>query len=107
MLPGTHALLHVRTPGQGEHEPALLCDVGFGGGPLEPLEFPGSADIDQDGWGFRLRSGSSAAALPASAQVWEMQQRGLHSRGYKRDTLAWQERRVRFFHDNIERWLAR
>ncbi|GAA0259032.1 arylamine N-acetyltransferase [Actinomadura nitritigenes] len=76
VLPGTHALLHVRTPGQGEHEPALLCDVGFGGGPLEPLEFPGSADIDQDGWGFRLRSGSSAAALPASAQVWEMQQRG-------------------------------
>ena len=32
--------------------------------------------------------------------------RGLHSRGYKRDYLAWQERRVRYFHENIDRWIA-
>jgi phenylpropionate dioxygenase-like ring-hydroxylating dioxygenase large terminal subunit len=39
--------------------------------------------------------------------VWEAQQRGLHSRGYRRDYLSGQERRVRFFHDNIDRYLAR
>ncbi|WP_433146122.1 arylamine N-acetyltransferase family protein [Actinomadura nitritigenes] len=76
VLPGTHALLHVRAPGQAADEPALLCDVGFGGGPLEPLEFPGGADVEQDGWGFRLRPGRASAALPAGAQVWEMHQRG-------------------------------
>jgi N-hydroxyarylamine O-acetyltransferase len=76
LLPGTHALLHVRTPGQAEDEPALLCDVGFGGGPLEPLEFPGGADAEQDGWGFRLRPGRDSAALRQGAAVWEMHQRG-------------------------------
>jgi hypothetical protein len=45
--------------------------------------------------------------IDQDVSIWEMQQRGLHSRGYRRDYLAWQERRVRFFHDNIERWLAR
>ncbi|KAB2386150.1 arylamine N-acetyltransferase family protein [Actinomadura montaniterrae] len=77
LLPGTHALLLVRTPGQPADEAALLCDVGFGGGPLEPLAFPGDgADVDQDGWGLRLRPGRTTAALPAGAQVWEMHQRG-------------------------------
>ena len=39
--------------------------------------------------------------------VWEVQQRGLHSRGYSRDYLAGQEDRVRYFHENLERWMER
>ncbi len=37
--------------------------------------------------------------------VWYGTQKGLHSRGYKRDILAHQERRVRYFHQNIDKWL--
>ncbi|MBO2456151.1 arylamine N-acetyltransferase family protein [Actinomadura violacea] len=76
MRPTTHALLHVRTPGQDPDEPALLCDVGFGGGPFEPLEIPGGADVEQDGWGFRLQPARTAPALRPGAPVWEMHQRG-------------------------------
>ncbi|GAA2151323.1 arylamine N-acetyltransferase family protein [Actinomadura napierensis] len=75
LLPGTHALLHVRTPGQPVEEPALLCDVGFGAGPLEPLEIPGDREADQDGWGFRLRPGRVTTAWSPSTHLWEMHQR--------------------------------
>ena len=44
--------------------------------------------------------------ITQDVEVWEVQQRGLHSRGYKRDYLAWQERRVRYFHENLEKWMA-
>lgn len=44
--------------------------------------------------------------ISQDVSVWEIQQRGLHSRGYKRDYLAHQERRVRYFHENLERWMA-
>ena len=37
--------------------------------------------------------------------VWEAQQRGLHSRGYRHDYLPGQEYHVRFFHENPERWM--
>ncbi|WP_067449904.1 arylamine N-acetyltransferase family protein [Actinomadura macra] len=66
LLPSTHALLQVRIPG----EPDLLCDVGFGAGPLEPLAFPaedGVTEVEQDGWGFRLQHGP---------RTWELHQRG-------------------------------
>ncbi|SFS10431.1 aromatic ring-hydroxylating oxygenase subunit alpha [Sphingomonas jatrophae] len=39
--------------------------------------------------------------------LWSAQQKALHSRGYKREVLAGQESRVRYFHDNLERWMAR
>ncbi|WP_242908153.1 arylamine N-acetyltransferase family protein [Actinomadura terrae] len=65
LRPTTHALLRVEIPG----EPALLCDVGFGSGPLEPVAFPaeGVNEVEQDGWGFRLFEGPRA---------WELHQRG-------------------------------
>lgn len=44
--------------------------------------------------------------IDQDVSIWEAQQRGLHSRGYHRDYLAWQERRVRYFHENIERMIA-
>ncbi|WP_119726580.1 arylamine N-acetyltransferase family protein [Thermomonospora amylolytica] len=49
--PATHALLHVTVPGL---DGAWLCDVGFGSGPLEPLELKDGLEADQDGWRFRL-----------------------------------------------------
>ncbi|QKW33032.1 arylamine N-acetyltransferase [Actinomadura sp. NAK00032] len=82
LRPPTHALLHVRHPGQPRDEPARLCDVGFGAGPLEPLPFTDGAEAVQDGWGFRLQRGRTATALgpdtaPGSAPTdWEMHQRG-------------------------------
>ena len=37
--------------------------------------------------------------------IWDKQQKALHSRGYQRETLSGQERRVRYFHENLDRWL--
>lgn len=45
--------------------------------------------------------------ISQDVDVWGVQQRGLHSRGYTRDYLPWQERRLRFFHENLEAWMAR
>lgn len=58
LRPSTHALLHVRPPGGSRDEPAWLCDVGFGAGPLEPLPLVDGEEAVQDGWG----SGSDGAA---------------------------------------------
>ena len=70
LRPMTHALLLVRPPDSPRDEPAWLCDVGFGAGPLEPLPFVDGEEVVQDGWGFRLveQSGSGSAG-------WEMQTR--------------------------------
>lgn len=76
VLPSTHALLHVRPPGQPRDEPAWLCDVGFGGGPLEPLRFRDGEEADQDGWGFRLRKGRTVTTWNPNTVGWELHQRG-------------------------------
>ena len=39
--------------------------------------------------------------------IWGAQQKALHSRGYKQEILAGQEARVRYFHDNLEKWMNR
>ncbi|MEO8813323.1 MAG: aromatic ring-hydroxylating dioxygenase subunit alpha [Caulobacteraceae bacterium] len=44
--------------------------------------------------------------IDQDVSVWQGTQRGLHSRGYRGDWLAWQERRVRYFHENLDRWMA-
>lgn len=49
--PPTHALIVVETEGR-----RLLCDVGFGRGPLEPVELVDGHEVDQDGWRLRLTS---------------------------------------------------
>jgi hypothetical protein len=59
-----------------EHETGLVGEVSCGPG------------IDQD------------------VAIWTTQQQGLRSRGYRDDYLPWQERRVRYFHDTIDRHLA-
>ncbi len=49
--PATHALIVVEV-----HGDRFLVDVGFGRGPLEPIPLVSGADVDQDGWRFRLSS---------------------------------------------------
>ncbi|WP_448586801.1 aromatic ring-hydroxylating oxygenase subunit alpha [Thermaurantiacus sp.] len=49
---------------------------------------------------------SVGEAIDQDVRVWTGQQKGLRSAGYRREYLPWQERRVRFFHETIDRWLA-
>ncbi|MDT0449473.1 arylamine N-acetyltransferase family protein [Streptomyces hesseae] len=51
ILPATHALLAVTA---ADDERLWLCDVGFGCGPLEPIELADGTEAEFDGWGFRL-----------------------------------------------------
>ncbi len=50
---------------------------------------------------------SMGPTIDQDVALWSAQQKALHSRGYKREVLAGQESRVRYFHDNLERWMAR
>ncbi|GAA4239725.1 arylamine N-acetyltransferase [Actinomadura meridiana] len=77
LLPATHALLHVRAPGQPHDEPAWLCDVGFGAGPLEPLPFRDGAEADQEGWGFRIQQRRTVSPWSPGTVSWELLQRGV------------------------------
>ncbi|MFA1540533.1 arylamine N-acetyltransferase family protein [Actinomadura monticuli] len=76
LRPPTHALLHVRAPGAPRDEPAWLCDVGFGGGPLEPLRLVDGEEVVQDGWGFRLQRGRTVTAWTPPTTGWELHQTG-------------------------------
>ncbi|MFI9235355.1 arylamine N-acetyltransferase [Streptomyces sp. NPDC053079] len=51
ILPATHALLAVTA---ADDERLWLCDVGFGCGPLEPIELADGTEVDYEGWKFRL-----------------------------------------------------
>ena len=37
--------------------------------------------------------------------IWCTQQAGLRSRGYRGEFMPWQERRITFFHDNLDRYI--
>ena len=50
---------------------------------------------------------SCGPAIDQDVAIWSSQQRGLRSRGYQGGHLSGQESRVRFFHDTIDRWLAK
>ena len=49
---------------------------------------------------------SAGPAIDQDVAVWNKQQKGLHSRGYKREYLAGQESRMRYFHETLEKWMA-
>ncbi len=49
---------------------------------------------------------SCGPGIDQDVAIWQTQQQGLRSRGYRDDYLPWQERRVRYFHDTIDRHLA-
>ncbi|MEU4711254.1 arylamine N-acetyltransferase [Nocardia salmonicida] len=58
LLPATHALLRVTTT---DDERAWLCDVGFGSGPLEPIELtPVDGEFTAGAWLFMLELDSEA-----------------------------------------------
>ncbi|WP_067475090.1 arylamine N-acetyltransferase family protein [Actinomadura hibisca] len=69
LRPATHALLRVTT---SDDDRGWLCDVGFGSGPLEPIELRPGTKVDQDGWQFHLeRSGNDVWTLnQANANGW-------------------------------------
>ncbi|MFI0449285.1 arylamine N-acetyltransferase [Actinomadura sp. 6N118] len=67
--PATHAILRVTT---ADDDRAWLCDVGFGRGPLEPIEFADGAEAVQDGWRFRLERRTGAL----DTDLWGLHQYG-------------------------------
>ena len=50
---------------------------------------------------------SMGPTIDGDVSIWTGLQKALHSRGYQEDFLAWQERRVRYFHDTIDLYLAK
>ncbi|WP_371656164.1 MULTISPECIES: arylamine N-acetyltransferase [unclassified Streptomyces] len=51
VLPATHALIAVRL---ADDDRLWLCDVGFGSGPLAPIEIADGVEVDLDGWQYRM-----------------------------------------------------
>ncbi len=49
---------------------------------------------------------SCGPAIDQDVRIWNAQQKGLTSRGYRGGYLSWQERRVRYFHQNLDRYLG-
>jgi len=50
---------------------------------------------------------SCGPGIDQDVAIWTSQQQGLRSRGYRDGYMPWQERRIRYFHDNIDAFLAR
>jgi len=49
---------------------------------------------------------SCGPGIDQDVAIWSTQQKGLMSRGYRGEYMPWQERRIKFFHDNIDRHIA-
>ena len=49
---------------------------------------------------------SCGPGIDQDVAIWTTQQQGLRSRGYRGDYMPDQERRIKYFHDNIDRYLA-
>jgi phenylpropionate dioxygenase-like ring-hydroxylating dioxygenase large terminal subunit len=49
---------------------------------------------------------SCGPGIDQDVAIWRTQQQGLRSRGFRGAHLAWQERRIRFFHDTLDRYVA-
>ncbi len=48
---------------------------------------------------------SCGPGIDQDVAIWSSQQQGLQSRGYRGDYMAHQERRIRFHHENLDRYL--
>ena len=48
---------------------------------------------------------SAGAGIDQDVSVWQSQQQGLGSRGFKGDYMPYQERRIRFHHETIDRYI--
>ncbi|UFS99377.1 arylamine N-acetyltransferase family protein [Nocardia huaxiensis] len=70
LRPATHAILRVTT---ADDDRAWLCDVGFGAGPLEPIELVASdGEFSLGAWRYRLERGTDALG----ADLWTLYQFG-------------------------------
>ncbi|WP_329403360.1 arylamine N-acetyltransferase family protein [Streptomyces melanogenes] len=69
ILPATHALIAVRP---ADDDRLWLCDVGFGSGPLEPIEIADGVEVDLDGWKFRVERRDGVLGI----DEWWLHQRG-------------------------------
>jgi phenylpropionate dioxygenase-like ring-hydroxylating dioxygenase large terminal subunit len=49
---------------------------------------------------------SCGPGIDQDVAIWTTQHRGLRSRGYRNAYLPWQERRIQYFHDTLDRYLA-
>lgn len=87
--PRTHALIVV----EFDDSRRWLCDVGFGRGPLEPIELIeliAGNEVDQDGWQLRL----SRALLGADTEVLHPDQWTLWQRSSVDGKVEWLDRHV-------------
>ena len=49
---------------------------------------------------------SCGHGIDQDVAIWSSQQQGLNSRGYRGEYIPHQERRIRFFHENIDRYIS-
>lgn len=84
--PRTHALIVV----EFDDDRRWLCDVGFGRGPLEPIELIAGNEVDQDGWQLRL----SSAPLGAETEVFHPDEWTLWQRSSVDGEVRWLDRHV-------------
>lgn len=82
--PRTHALILV----EFDDHRRWLCDVGFGRGPLEPIELIAGNEVDQDGWRLRL----SSAPLGTGTEVLHPDEWTLWQRSSVDGNLTWLDR---------------
>ncbi|WP_410538209.1 arylamine N-acetyltransferase family protein [Streptomyces sp. KL2] len=73
--PATHAVLRVETAETAETGRVWICDVGFGGSPLEPLELADGARTSAGGWEFRLERTATPLGVTAEAEEWTLHER--------------------------------
>ena len=48
---------------------------------------------------------SCGPGIDQDVSIWSTQQKGLTSRGYRGEYTPWQERRIRYFHETLDRWI--
>ena len=48
---------------------------------------------------------SCGPGIDQDVSIWSTQQKGLQSRGYRGEYTPWQERRIRYFHETLDRWI--
>lgn len=49
---------------------------------------------------------SCGPGIDQDVAIWTTQQQGLRSRGFRGEYMPWQERRIKFFHDQIDRHIS-